>query len=181
MVLFALVFLGHLDHALQGQNSVEARRRRIHLSRKTLERRQNRAEHRLVDLHRWLHAFALNGEIRIDGAARKLFGGARPCRHFDRVPASRQPESQVEALGVNGFDFPAPRIGAGEALAASKSGHARQSHGCPSRAVTVRKRGDLSRGNSTSQAYGLALPAAGATPLPCSIPRKRATFFWCSA
>src|SRR4029077_14333992 len=109
-----------------------------------------------------LHAFALNGEIRIDGAARKLFGGARPCRHFDRVPASRQPESQVEALGVNGFDFPAPRIGAGEALAASKSGHARQSHGCPSRAVTVRKGVHYHRCNPMTKTYDLWQTAVAA-------------------
>src|SRR6202011_4000995 len=61
--------------------------------------------------------------------ARQRLGRARPYRDFRRIPARRQPESDVEPLGVDRLEFPRPTIGAVRAVGARKSGHAGESHG----------------------------------------------------
>src|SRR4029453_5091519 len=89
----------------------------------------SRAEHRLIDLGCRLHAFALYGKTGVDRAARELFGSPNASGHLDRIPPRRKAKAHVESLCIDGFDLPGPGIGAGDPVAASKSGHARQSHG----------------------------------------------------
>ena len=69
----------------------------------------------------------------------RVSGGAGTYRGLDRIPAGRQAQAQIETLAVDRFDFPGPRIGAADAMAASKSGHARQRHGMRSPAETSEK------------------------------------------
>ena len=59
-LVFALVGLGDLHHALQRQQAVEGRRRGVDLAREVFRGRKHGGEHRLVDLDRRLHAFALD-------------------------------------------------------------------------------------------------------------------------
>ncbi len=103
------------------------------------------AEHRLVHLDHRRDAFALDGQLAVDGAAREHLAGAVARRHFDRVPARRQPQPQIKSLGVDRLDLPRPGIGAADAVAAGKSGHARQRHRQPEQMrIRMDWRGDLS-------------------------------------
>ena len=129
MVLLALVLFGDFNHPLERQDAVERWRSCLHLSRKALERGKDCTEDRLIHLHSRLGAFALNGEIGIDRAPREFFRAAGTRWHFHCIPPSRKSKSQVQAFGVYRFDLPRPRVSAGYAMASSKTGHARQSHG----------------------------------------------------
>src|SRR5262249_15026914 len=50
---------------------------------------------------------------------------------LDCVPAGWQAQPQIEPLAVDRFDLPGPGIRTGDAMAASKPGHARQRHRTP--------------------------------------------------
>ena len=106
-IFLALVLLGDLDHAFEREDTVERRRRRLDRAAQVLHRREHRRQHRLVDAHGGRHAFSFDGEIGVDRAARQLFGCARARRHLDRIPARRQAQAQIEALGVDRFELPA--------------------------------------------------------------------------
>src|SRR6202035_988793 len=88
----------------------------------------------------------------LNGAAGEGFGSASACSDFDRVPASWQAQTQIEPFAVDRFDFPGPRVGAADAMAASECGHARQRHGMRSPTESREKnRAELSGGSARSQ------------------------------
>ena len=180
MLLLALVLFGDFDHALERQDAVEGWRSCLHLSRKALERRKDRAEDRLIHLHSRLRAFALHSEIGVDRAPREFFRAAGARRHFHCIPPSRKSKSQVQAFGVYRFDLPRPRVSAG-----LRHGF-EQNRSCSTEPwlqglalVLSRKCGDLSCANRGSQGRAVHCRLFW-LPLACSRPRNRATFFWCS-
>jgi hypothetical protein len=132
LTLALLLFgLGHVDHALERQDAVERRRRGIDLAAQALKGSQHRREHRLVDARDRRYAFAADRKVREHRAARQHLGGTAAHRHFDRVPAGRQAQLEVESFGVDRLDLPRPGIGAGGAVASREAGHARQRHRGP--------------------------------------------------
>ena len=90
-VVLALVLVHDLDHPFEREDAVEPRRRCVEASRKAIDGREHRREHRLVYLDHGRHAFALGGQRAVDGAAREHLAGTVARRHFDRVPPGRQP------------------------------------------------------------------------------------------
>ena len=77
-ILLALVLVDHLDHALEREDAVEPRRRRLDPAGQALDGRKHRGEHRLVDPHDRRDALALDRERAVDRAARQhLRGGLR--------------------------------------------------------------------------------------------------------
>ena len=88
----------------------------------------DRSQHVLVDTDRRDRVGALDVKIGVDRAARQQFAGALLGQRFEFVPARRQPQPQVKALGVDRLQFPFERIGAAGAVASGKTGHARQRH-----------------------------------------------------
>ncbi len=125
MVLLTLILLSDLDNPFEGQDAVKRRRSGIHFPRKSLQRRQHCVEDGLVHLYGRLRTLSLDGKACIDSATRELFRPTHARGHFDGVPTGWQAEAQVQALRVDRLDFPRPRISAGNAMASSKSGHAR--------------------------------------------------------
>ena len=71
---------------------------------------------------------APDGERSVDRAAREHLRCAVARRHLDRVPARRQAQPQIQSLGVDRFELPGPAIGAVDAVATRKAGHARERH-----------------------------------------------------
>jgi len=124
-VLLAFVGIGDLDHALDGENAVQPRRLGLDAAGERVQRRDHGLEHLVIDLDDRRHPFALDVERPVQRAARHHLAGARPQCRLDRVPAGRQAQPQVEPLGVDRADLPRPPIGAGHAVAARKTGHAR--------------------------------------------------------
>ena len=127
-LVLALVLVEHLDHALECQDAVERRRRRIDAPGKTFDGRKHRGEHRLVDPHHRSYALARDRERAVDRAAREHLRRAVAHRRLDRIPARRQAQPQIKPLGIDRFHLPGPRMGARDAVAARKAGHARQRH-----------------------------------------------------
>ena len=127
-ILLALILVDHLDHALEAEDAVDRRRRRLDALGDIAHGGQDRGQHRLVDPHDRRDAGALHRQVRMHGAARERFGGARAQRRLDRIPAGRQAQPQLQPLGVDGFQLPGPDIGARHAVGAREAGHARQRH-----------------------------------------------------
>ena len=136
-----LTFLGLADlhYAFEREQAVERGRRGFDARRKRLRRRQDCLEHCCIDAHDRQRAAPLHGQVRLNRPARQAFRSAGTYRRLDRVPTGRQAQPQIEPLAVDRFDLPGPGIGAACAMAASKSGHARQRHGTPVSAAKSKK------------------------------------------
>src|SRR5664279_3423651 len=88
----------------------------------------DRGQHLFIDADGRGGAGALDVEIGVHRAARQHLAGALLGERLEVVPSSRQPHPQVEALGVDRFQFPFERIRSAGAVASGKAGHARQRH-----------------------------------------------------
>ncbi len=149
-LLLALFGLADFHHALECQQAVERRRRGVDARCERLRRRQHCLEHGGVDAHDRQRSAALHGQARLNRSARQALRSAGAYRRLDCVPARREAQPQIEPLAVDRLDLPGPGIRTGDAMAASKPGHARQRHRTPISA-SKESRADLSGGFSPSQ------------------------------
>ena len=128
-LVLALLGVDDIDHAFDVEKPVEPRTLRIDAAGQLLDRSEDRGEHVLIDAHLSRRASPIDGERRIDGAAREHVGGLRAHRRLDGVPARRRAQPQVEPLGIDRLDLPGPGVAGGLAVGAGKPGHTRQCHG----------------------------------------------------
>ena len=129
LVLRLVAFrLDHLDHALDRQQAVDARRHRIDLAGEYARDLDDRGEHLFVDTDRRERIGALDVQIGVHRTPRQHLAGALFGECLEFVPSGRQPHPKVEPLGIDGLQFPFERVRSAGTVASGKAGHARQHH-----------------------------------------------------
>ncbi len=114
-----------LDDALDAEQAVDAGRHRVDPAGEMARHLDDRVEHILIDADGRDRVGALDVQIGVHRAARQHLAGALLGEGLQFIPTGRQPQAQIEAFGVDRFQFPFERIGTAGAVAPGKTGHAR--------------------------------------------------------
>jgi len=89
-----------------------------------LHRRQDLAQHILVDPDPGGAGVADDGEGRLDVPPRQLAGTALARRGVEALEPGRQSKPDIEALAVDAADFPRPARAVRRSIGAGETGHA---------------------------------------------------------
>ena len=114
-LVLVLLLVADLDHALERQDAVERRRRRFDAARRARCIVASTAAS-TGSLTRTTGAMPSRSTVSVAvhrAAREQLARRLRAHRRFDRVPARRQPQPQLEPFGVDRFQLPGPGVGPG--------------------------------------------------------------------
>ena len=122
-----VLVLDGLDDAAQGQQPVEARRRRLDLAGQFVDQRDELGQRLAIDAqHR--RGDAGDRQVRRNIAAAKALRHCRAQLRLQRIEAGGEPQPQIERPAVDALDLPDPGDPGRFALGPGKPRHAGHAH-----------------------------------------------------